>query len=42
MGEDEVVQRAVAGVRRARESCEDVEFSPEDAARTEIDFLPCC
>ncbi|MFM8282197.1 MAG: 2-isopropylmalate synthase [Planctomycetaceae bacterium] len=39
MSEDEVVSRAVAGVRRARRHCDDVEFSPEDAARTEIDFL---
>ncbi|MFM7251085.1 MAG: 2-isopropylmalate synthase [Planctomycetaceae bacterium] len=39
MTEDEVVARAVAGVRRARALCPEVEFSPEDAARTEIDFL---
>ena len=39
MNEDEVLARAVAGVRRARNCCGDVEFSPEDAARTEIDFL---
>jgi 2-isopropylmalate synthase len=39
MGEDEVVKRAVAGVTRARGYCNDIEFSPEDAARTEIDFL---
>ncbi|MFM8579677.1 MAG: 2-isopropylmalate synthase [Planctomycetaceae bacterium] len=39
MGEDEVVARAVEGVRRARNLCDDVEFSPEDAARTESDFL---
>ena len=39
MDEDEVVRRAVEGVRRARGCCEDIEFSPEDAARTEIDFL---
>jgi 2-isopropylmalate synthase len=39
MNEDEVVARAVAGVSRARNLCDDVEFSPEDAARTEIDFL---
>ena len=39
MTEDEVVARAVAGVQRARNLCPDVEFSPEDAARTEIDFL---
>jgi 2-isopropylmalate synthase len=39
MGEDEVVARAIAGVQHARRLCEDVEFSPEDAARTEPDFL---
>jgi 2-isopropylmalate synthase len=39
MNEDEVVARAVAGVTRARSLCADVEFSPEDAARTEVDFL---
>ena len=35
----EVVRRAVDGVRYARESFEDVEYSAEDAARTEPDFL---
>ena len=30
---------AVEGVKIARELCEDVEFSPEDASRTELDFL---
>jgi 2-isopropylmalate synthase len=39
MNEEEVLARAVAGVQRARGHCDDVEFSPEDAARTEIDFL---
>ncbi|MCA9300422.1 MAG: 2-isopropylmalate synthase, partial [Phycisphaerales bacterium] len=39
MARDEIVRRAVEGVRQAREFCEDVEFSPEDAARTEPDFL---
>ncbi|MCS6864349.1 MAG: 2-isopropylmalate synthase [Gemmataceae bacterium] len=39
MTPEEVVKRAVEGVQRARERCEDVEFSPEDAARTELDFL---
>jgi 2-isopropylmalate synthase len=39
MNEDEVLARAVAGVTRAKRHCADVEFSPEDAARTEIDFL---
>ena len=31
--------RAVEGVKIAREYCDDVEFSPEDASRTELDFL---
>ena len=35
----EITERAVAGVRRAVSYCDDVEFSPEDAARTELDFL---
>src|SRR6201997_5574481 len=39
MAKDEIIKRAVEGVQRARGYCEDVEFSPEDAARTELDFL---
>jgi 2-isopropylmalate synthase len=39
MDKDEIIRRAVEAVRRARGYCEDVEFSPEDAARTELDFL---
>jgi 2-isopropylmalate synthase len=39
MTREQIVERAVAGVRRAKGLCEDVEFSPEDAARTEMDFL---
>lgn len=39
MTQEEIVARAVAGVTRARNLCDDIEFSPEDAARTEIDFL---
>jgi len=35
----EIIQRAVAGVKRAVSCCDNVEFSPEDAARTERDFL---
>jgi 2-isopropylmalate synthase len=34
-----VIRRAVEGVRVARALCEDVEFSAEDAARTELEFL---
>jgi 2-isopropylmalate synthase len=39
MAKDEIIRRAEAGVRRAKGYCEDVEFSPEDASRTELDFL---
>jgi 2-isopropylmalate synthase len=39
MQPDEVVERAVAAVRRARQFTDDVEFSPEDAGRSERDFL---
>jgi 2-isopropylmalate synthase len=39
MTPEEVSKRAVEGVKRARDRCEDIEFSPEDAARTELDFL---
>ena len=39
MTREEILQRAVAGVQRAMSYCDDVEFSPEDAARTEHDFL---
>jgi 2-isopropylmalate synthase len=36
---DEIVRLAVEGVKRAKALCADVEFSPEDASRTEPDFL---
>jgi 2-isopropylmalate synthase len=39
MAKEEIVRRAVEGVQRAKGYCENVEFSPEDAARTELDFL---
>jgi 2-isopropylmalate synthase len=39
MTREQIIQNAVAGVKRAKGYCEDVEFSPEDAARTEVDFL---
>lgn len=39
MTPQEIVKRAVSGVARAVSYCDDVEFSPEDAARTEVDFL---
>jgi 2-isopropylmalate synthase len=37
--QDEILRLAVEGVRRARSLVKDVEFSPEDASRTERDFL---
>lgn len=37
--EDEIVRLAVAGVKLARRYASDVEFSPEDAARTRPEFL---
>jgi len=39
MAKDEIVRRAIEGVERAKGYCTDIEFSPEDAARTELDFL---
>ncbi|MFU8876948.1 MAG: 2-isopropylmalate synthase, partial [Wenzhouxiangellaceae bacterium] len=39
LSRDEVLARAVEGVMRAREHCEEVEFSAEDALRTEPEFL---
>ncbi len=39
MSREEILKRAVEGVKRARDQIADVEFSPEDASRTELDFL---
>ncbi|REK15799.1 MAG: 2-isopropylmalate synthase [Planctomycetota bacterium] len=39
MDQKEIIERAVRGVRRAAGYCSDIEFSPEDASRTEVDFL---
>src|SRR5690606_7883531 len=39
MTPDQVLERAVAMVKRARQHTDDVEFSAEDAVRSEIDFL---
>src|SRR6516162_11396508 len=39
IAQEEILRLAAAGVGRARELCEDVEFSPEDASRTELEFL---
>lgn len=39
MTEDQVVEQAIAAVKRARGFTDNVEFSPEDAGRSEFDFL---
>ena len=39
MAQDEIIRMAVEGVKIARDLAADVEFSPEDASRTELDFL---
>ena len=39
MSPDQVVEHAVAAIRHARNYTDDVEFSAEDAGRSEIDFL---
>lgn len=37
--EEEVLEMAIAGIHRARKWCDEVEFSPEDSARTGKEFL---
>jgi 2-isopropylmalate synthase len=39
MAQEQIIKHASEGVKYARQLCEDVEFSPEDASRTELDFL---
>jgi len=39
MDKAEIMRRAVESVERAKSYCDNIEFSPEDAARTEADFL---
>ena len=39
MQPDQVLEHAVAAVKRARRHTDDVEFSPEDAGRSDMDFL---
>ncbi len=36
---EQVLEMAVASVERAKEYCDDVEFSPMDATRTDIEYL---
>ncbi len=39
MTPEQIIENAVKGVERAKSYCDNIEFSPEDAARTEVDFL---
>ena len=39
LSENEVLDQAIKAVKRARSLCDDVEFSPEDAGRSDFDFL---
>tara|TARA_R110002049_G_scaffold15822_1_gene64111 strand:- start:3030 stop:4577 length:1548 start_codon:yes stop_codon:yes gene_type:complete len=39
MKPDDVVEQAVAAVKRASKYTDNIEFSPEDAGRSELDFL---
>jgi 2-isopropylmalate synthase len=39
MAKEQILKVAVEGVKHARSLADDVEFSPEDASRTELDFL---
>jgi 2-isopropylmalate synthase len=39
MDKQEIIERAIHGVKRAAGYCSDIEFSPEDASRTEPEFL---
>jgi len=36
---EEILKQAVAAVKMAKQYCQDIEFSPEDASRTEPEFL---
>lgn len=38
-GKEEILRLAVEGIKQARQYTDDVEFSPEDASRTELEFL---
>ena len=39
MSPDQVIEQAVKAVKWARQYTDNIEFSPEDAGRSEIDFL---
>jgi 2-isopropylmalate synthase len=39
MAKEEIINSAVGAIKMAKELCDDVEFSPEDASRTELAYL---
>jgi 2-isopropylmalate synthase len=39
MAKEEIINSAVGAIKLAKELCDDVEFSPEDASRTELAYL---
>ena len=39
MEKPEIIAKTIESVRMAKSFCDNIEFSPEDAARTELDFL---
>ena len=39
MAKEEILNSAASAIRLARQLCDDVEFSPEDASRTELSYL---
>jgi 2-isopropylmalate synthase len=38
-GKEDIIRISVESIKQALEYCDDVEFSPEDASRTELEFL---
>ncbi len=39
LAKDEIIQTAVDSIKFAKSLCSDIEFSPEDASRTELNYL---
>jgi 2-isopropylmalate synthase len=39
MAKEEIIKSAVGAIKMAKDLCDDVEFSPEDASRTELAYL---
>ena len=39
MAKEEIIKNAVSSISLAKSLCDDIEFSPEDASRTELSYL---